>query len=172
MPSRFPSRYSYQFMRLQRQAPLGVRETVAGCQTRIVRLLRAVHGLQEKMFEFQLRIAFRIGPGLRIDQLQFVAAPELEFRAVLRAHRQPQPAGGASVPLVSTATMNPRPRSAATRTESSCSSGSPPVQTTKRPAAPRAGHAAPGADHAAATAAASASGVSNFPPPPPAGPAN
>src|SRR5450759_1991284 len=86
--------YSYQFVGLQRQAPTGMREAVPGCQARIARLLRAVHRLQKKMPEFQLRVAFRLGAGLRIDQLQFVAARELDLRSGLRAHRQPQLARG------------------------------------------------------------------------------
>ena len=70
-------------------------------------------------------------PLLRVDQLQFVPRGEDQRRSGLGAHADPvEAAGGGWVPLVSTATWNPAACSASTAASSSCSSGSPPVQTT------------------------------------------
>ena len=56
-------------------------------------------------------------------------------------HTQSRPAGAAIVPFVSTAISKPRACSASIRPASSCSSGSPPVQTTNRfPGLDPAGH--------------------------------
>ena len=75
------------------------------------------------------------------------------------------PGGGCKVPLVSIAMRKPFACSAAISGLSSCSKGSPPVQTTKRCVLTRLGHCL-------TTAWASATGVWNLPPPRPSTPTN
>jgi len=124
----------------------------------------AIHRLQEEVPERQMSIVVRRRASLQIDQLEFVpgglasAAPALGLTQI-----QSIPVGAAIVPLVSTATSNLRACSASISARSSCSSGSPPVQTTNffPPEGP--------ACHVSSIRAANSSAESNLPhrdPPP------
>ena len=100
---------------------------------------------------------------MRVDEFEFVAFDELQRRPSLRADADPvQPSGASRVPFVSTATSNPASWNAPIAASSSCSSGSPPVQTTN--AWSREGAVL---SHVPATLAARSAAVAYFPPPVP-----
>ena len=121
---------AHELVHLQAQAPRGMAETVAQRLLRIFLPQRAIHRLQETQ-ERQPRIALRRRSRLRIDQLQFIARARAGSAPALGlTQSQSIPSGAAIVPLVSTATSNSRACSASISGRSSCSSGSPPVQTT------------------------------------------
>ena len=74
------------------------------------------------------RVRTRLGE----HHLEFVAGTKDPVRATFRAYADPVDAGGRDmVPLVSIAISTDRSLNAVTRGSSNCSSGSPPVQTTK-----------------------------------------
>ena len=80
-----------------------------------------------------------VASGLRIDELELVAARQHERRAGLRAHADPVESRRRLLGSVGLdRDLESRACSASTAASSSCSSGSPPVQTTNGRAAARA----------------------------------
>src|SRR3546814_3362042 len=75
---------AYVLVGLQAQPPLRVLQAVLHGLLGMGGARRAVHGLQEKMLEVQVRVGFGAGVGLRVDQLEFVAA--LDDHQIGRAH--------------------------------------------------------------------------------------
>ena len=94
---------------------------------------RAVHRLQEEMLEGRARSnAGGCGARLRVDELQFVAAVQHQRRARLGADADPVECRAAAPACRWSRPRREIPRAciASTSGASSCSSGSPPVQTT------------------------------------------
>ena len=96
--------------------------------------LGAVHRLQEEVVEVQLRRTARARrrPAGRPASARRPVVSTSSAPAFGLTQTQSIPAGAGSVPLVSIAISKPRACSASTSASSSCSSGSPPVHTTKR----------------------------------------
>src|SRR5882762_4500274 len=78
-----------QLMCLQRQSPLRMDEAVLRRGARVGIALGIVHRLQEEVVEKKPRVTLRRCARLRIDQFQFVAARELQFRARLGTDAYP-----------------------------------------------------------------------------------
>ncbi|KAG0930151.1 hypothetical protein G6F31_017114 [Rhizopus arrhizus] len=84
---------AYVFVGLQTKPPLRVLHTVLDGLFGIGHASRSVHGLQEEMLEIQMREGFGQRIGLRVDQLQFVAAFDDDGRGALGADADPVDAG-------------------------------------------------------------------------------
>src|SRR6516225_5072477 len=134
---------------LKAEFPSRVREAVFHRQALVGGLQQVVHRLQEEMREVQAGEARRVDAFLREHQLQLVTGLDDDL-------------GVGTVPLVSAAIVKPRACSAAVRSASTCSSGSPPVSTTKR--------CDGSSPQCRAISSASASAVLNLPPPSPSVP--
>src|SRR4051794_13737167 len=87
------SRDPENLVRLQAQAPPWVGFAVSNCQLSICRRVRAIHGLQQEMVEFQVLIQVWLGTTLREHELQFVATVNLQRCPRLWAHADPINAG-------------------------------------------------------------------------------
>ncbi len=154
-------------MRLQTQPPLRMLHAVPHRQLRIRQAVRPIHWLQKEMSKSEpLKLP---GCACACGNTSFNSSPAFcTSRAPTfgLTHTQSIPAGASTVPFVSTAISKSRSCSASISTRSSCSKGSPPVQTTNRvPSAPRTAHVA-------LIASARSSAVSNLPPPGPSTPTN
>ena len=140
-------------------------EAIPHRKVRIVGAVGAVHRLEKEIAERKGLEVVGLGTSLRKDQLQFVAAALNQFRAGLRADANPiQSRRGGDCSVGLHGDLKAARMKAAIRHSSSCSRGSPPVQTTNR----RSREADRG--HFSSTAAAHSSADSNLPPPGPSTP--
>jgi hypothetical protein len=116
-------------MGLQAQLPLRVALAGLDRQTGVEFSQRTIHRLHEKCSKSSLRT--RSGPArLRYHHLDFIAFAHTSVEPIFGLTQiQSTPAGTGSVPLVSMAMVKPRVHGVDQR-PSSCSSGSPPVNTT------------------------------------------
>ena len=124
-------------MRLQAQAPSRMLQTVLDGELRVAQTIGAVHRLQEEVGEGQALQRFRVDAG-SVGRSASARRPQSEdqLRPGLRlTQTQSIPASPGCVPFVSMAIVKPSACSDSMSGASSCGSGSPPVQTTKRDAA-------------------------------------
>src|SRR5262245_9625031 len=80
---------SYQFMSLQRKAPLWVAETVLDGRRSVTVALGSVHRLEEEVFELHLAKVLRRSIRLRIDQLELVTPLDHQGCVSFRADTDP-----------------------------------------------------------------------------------
>src|SRR6185437_7510145 len=78
-----------QLVGLETQPPLRMRQAIADRCRGVRRPLRIVHRLQEEAGEGEAGVTLRLGAGLRVDQLEFIAVRLDEIRAGLRADAYP-----------------------------------------------------------------------------------
>src|SRR5438105_14884943 len=76
-------------MRLQAEPPLRMAQAILDRARRVLYHVRAVHWLQREPFEIEVGKGLRRRVGLRVDQLQLLAAADHEVRAGLRAGANP-----------------------------------------------------------------------------------
>ena len=118
-------------------------EAIGDSQVGVSPQLGPIHRLQQEVVEGEFLVGRRFGACLRIDQLELVTPVKRSgVPAFGLTQIQSSPVGGRQVPLVSMAMVKPRSESSRTRAASSCSSGSPPVQTTNGSLPVQRGHCA------------------------------
>src|SRR5690348_14477121 len=81
-------------MRLQAEPPARMRQAVLERGPRVPLPVGPVHRLQKEMTEGQRLEPFRLGPDLRVDQLQLVSGPQQQLRPRFGAHADPVQPGG------------------------------------------------------------------------------
>src|SRR5208283_1826236 len=81
--------HSDDLVRLQRQSPARMGEAIVDRGLRIARNLRPVHGLQQEFAKVEGFIVLGLGPGLRKNELQLVAARQRERRPGLGRDANP-----------------------------------------------------------------------------------
>ena len=118
-------------MRLYGKPPARIFKTIPKSCLLMGGFICIVQRLQAKDIKIQIHKVFGRVLRLRIDE--FYSCPSRCKRgasAFGETQIQSSPAGALTVPFVSTATLKPAAWKASIKSVSSCSSGSPPVQTT------------------------------------------
>ena len=78
-------------MRLQAQLPLRMRQAVLDRRPGVLLKIRPVHGLQPQLPKRQFLEPLRLGPWLRVDELQLVAGRQDEISSRLGADADDPP---------------------------------------------------------------------------------
>src|SRR4051794_19484836 len=80
---------AHELVRLQTKLPLRMSEAVLEREPRIAREFRPIHWLQVEVVKCVPLEVLRLSLCLRVNELQFIAAPESRYGAGLRADADP-----------------------------------------------------------------------------------